>query len=371
VKLRTAAFHAVRAAVTLASLGLAFLLIDLEDRMVFHLADGARVEAASWAEQGGRIAATLPEGGQREFAAAEVVRREERPGLVSVVRRSRLGPASLVVPAMLVVFLLLAARWRLLLGANGFEIPFGRAFRITWAGVFFNQVLPGTVGGDIAKGLMISRGEARKAALFGTVLLDRLVGLGTVIVIAGLATAPVMGRPELRPVVALITTLIAAGAAGAAIYFSPALRRAGWAQRLKNRLPFRKAVEEVDDVLKTMHHAPRVIVQGAGLSAAAQAVSILATFGLAWSMGIRDLSAGDFFLIQPVIFLVTAVPISIGGWGVEQFISVYLYGMAGMAPSEAVALSVLSKLATLAASLPGALLFAAGKAGGAPQYQES
>ena len=368
MKLRNAAFHALRAAVTLAALALVVLMIDFSDRTVFTLRSGERIEAISVQRTGDSYLVEVEVRKWTTIPVDDVKSREERPGLITVVSRSRLGPASLVLPAMLVVFLVQAARWQILLRANGFAIPFGRAFRITWAGIFFNQVLPGSVGGDIAKGLMVSRGETRKAGLWGTVLLDRLVGLGTVIVIAGIAMAPALGRPELRPVVALIVALLAGGAAGAALYFSPALRRAPWAQRLKNRLPFRASVEEVDDVLKTMHHAPRAILWGAALSAVGQAVTILATFGLAWSMGIRNLGVGDFFLIQPIIFLVTAVPVSIGGWGVEQFISVHLFGMAGMAPNEAVALSVLSKLATLAASLPGGLLFAAGKtrAGGTP-----
>lgn len=361
MKLRTAAFHALRAAVTLAALALVLLLIDFSDRTIFTLKSGERIEAISIDRTADVITARVDKNNFIAFSADQVKWREERPGLITVVRRSRLGPASLFVPAMIIVFLVQAARWQVLLRANGFAIPFGRTFRITWAGIFFNQVLPGSVGGDIAKGLMISRGEARKAGLWGTVLLDRLVGLGTVIVIAGIAMAPALGRPDLRPVVALIVTLLGGGAVGAALYFSPALRRTPWAQRLKNRLPFRASVKEVDDVLKTTRHAPRAILWGAALSAVGQAVTILATFGLAWSMGIRGLSVGDFFLIQPIIFLVTAVPVSIGGWGVEQFISVHLFGMAGMAPNEAVALSVLSKLATLAASLPGGLLFAAGK----------
>jgi len=357
---KTVAVTALRIAVTGGSLALALLLIDFSDRTIFTLRSGERVETTSWLEAPASIRITRPDGSYRDLSISEIARREERPGIVGVLKRANPMAALIVVPALLAVYLVQAIRWRVLLQANGFEIPFGRAFLVTWAGIFFNQILPGSVGGDVAKALIASRGEVRKAGLFGTVLLDRLVGLGTIIVIAGLAVVPVLHRPALRPVVWLIAALIGGGALGAFVYFHPALRRWPRAQRLKNALPFRKSVEEVDDVLKTMHHAPRAILEGVGLSAVGQAITILAIYGLAVSLGVADLRVGDFFLIQPIIFLITAVPVSIGGWGVEQFASVHLFGMAGMAPNEAMALSVLYKLATLAVSLPGGLLFAAG-----------
>lgn len=357
---KTVAITVLRIAVTGGSLALALLLIDFSDLTIFHLKSGERVEAVSSREVGDQIYATLSDGDYWAFSKADVKRREDRPGIVGVVKRADPLGALIVVPALLAVYLVQAIRWRVLLQANGFEIPFGRAFLVTWAGIFFNQILPGSVGGDVAKALIASKGEVRKAGLFGTVLLDRLVGLGTIIVIAGLAVVPVLDRPALRPVVWLIGALIGGGALGAFVYFNPALRRWPRAQSLKNALPFRKSVEEVDDVLKTMHHAPRAILEGVALSAVGQAITILAIYGLALSLGVGGIRVGDFFLIQPIIFLVTAVPVSIGGWGVEQFASVHLFGMAGMAPNEAMALSVLYKLATLAVSLPGGLLFAAG-----------
>jgi len=360
VRAKTIAITALRVAVTGGSLALALLLIDFSDRTIFTLRSGERVETTSWLEAPDSIRIIRPDKSYRDVPIREIASREERPGIVGVVKRVNPSAAIIVVPALLAVYLVQAIRWRILLQANGFEIPFGRAFLVTWAGIFFNQILPGSVGGDVAKALIASKGEVRKAGLFGTVLLDRLVGLGTIIMIAGLAVVPVLNRPALRPIVWLIGALIGGGALGALVYFNPALRRWPRAQRLKNALPFRKSVEEVDDVLKTMHHAPRAILEGVALSAVGQAITILAIYGLAVSLGVTDLRVGDFFLIQPIIFLITAVPVSIGGWGVEQFASVHLFGMAGMAPNEAMALSVLYKLATLVVSLPGGLLFAAG-----------
>ncbi|MHC4606237.1 MAG: lysylphosphatidylglycerol synthase domain-containing protein, partial [Planctomycetota bacterium] len=62
-------------------------------------------------------------------------------------------------------------RWRWL------SAPFGRVLCISFAGAFFNLFLPGAAGGDIAKAVLSARGEERKAAIVGTILLDRVIGL--------------------------------------------------------------------------------------------------------------------------------------------------------------------------------------------------
>ncbi len=363
---RSAAVLALRIAVTAGLLVLAILMIDFSDRTFFHLKSGETVEAASWSEKGGVFHAVKPDGGTVVITPGLIQSREEQPGIVTVVKRARLWPAILVIPALILLYFAQGMRWRLILGANGYAVPLDRVFRVTWAGMFFNQILPGSVGGDVAKALIVSKGASRKAGLFGTVLLDRLVGLATVVAIAGLAILPVLGRPELRPVVWLIVALLGGGALGAAAYFSPALRRWKPAQKLKARLPFRQAIEEVDDVLKSMRHAPGTILKAVGLSAVGQAATILAVYSLALSLGIGGVRLGDFFLIEPIVFLVTAVPVSVGGWGVEQVAYAKLFGMAGMAANEAVALSVLYKLAGLMVALPGGLLFAAGATRGKP-----
>ncbi|MGH7377759.1 MAG: lysylphosphatidylglycerol synthase domain-containing protein, partial [Candidatus Methylomirabilales bacterium] len=70
-------------------------------------------------------------------------------------------PAATLAAALLLPLLLCALRWWLLLRAHGFAAPFGRVFFVTYAGAFFNHVLPGSVGGDIAKAVLAASGEER------------------------------------------------------------------------------------------------------------------------------------------------------------------------------------------------------------------
>jgi uncharacterized protein (TIRG00374 family) len=69
----------------------------------------------------------------------------------------------------------LALRWRIFLEQQNIVLPFGTVLGLTWAGQFFNSLLPGSTGGDVFKIYQVCRlAHDRKARAAATVLADRL-----------------------------------------------------------------------------------------------------------------------------------------------------------------------------------------------------
>jgi len=58
-----------------------------------------------------------------------------------------------------------AWRWRLLLEAAGVSIPFTKIVRQYFVGIFSNNFLPSTVGGDVAKAYYLGRDYGRLVVL--------------------------------------------------------------------------------------------------------------------------------------------------------------------------------------------------------------
>ena len=90
------------------------------------------------------------------------------------------------------VLLLLGAlvnvqRWRILLKVQDFYISNTKAIKLTLIGDFFSVAIPGSVSGDIVKAYYLARGKKQKEKLITTIILDRLVGLYTMILIATLS----------------------------------------------------------------------------------------------------------------------------------------------------------------------------------------
>ncbi len=286
------------------------------------------------------------------YAKVEVVER----GFLSILDRTDKRLYVLLMLSLFGPFLLLAWRWWLLLRGHGFAASFGRVFLVNYAGIFFNHLLPGGVGGDLTKAVLASTGEERKAAVVATVLLDRLIGLGVLIALGAACLVPYAGRFEDKRVLWVVYGLAGAVLLAYLLYFNRALR--AW---LGPRLPFAGLRAQLDGVFRSAKEHPRLMAAAAGLSLLSQVVSILIIYGMARALGLDRTPLWMFFVFEPILFIVNAVPITPGGWGVQEGAYAYLFGtFGGMSPSEAVALSVLFKVGMLAASVPGGLLFALG-----------
>ena len=77
----------------------------------------------------------------------------------------------------------LALRWQIFLRQQGIKIPFTAVFSLTWAGQFFNSILPGATGGDVVK-VMNEHTEEQGLRV------HHLVNLGGLIAVAGLDREP-------------------------------------------------------------------------------------------------------------------------------------------------------------------------------------
>jgi glycosyltransferase 2 family protein len=355
---------------TLLQVGLTVAALVVVSRLV-HLHDQVRVERAipsipvlprrpnpdfarEVLREGGRIVAVVWLDGEREAVeSAQVV----TPGFLSILDRVDKPLYGAMLAALFVPFVVLALRWWLLLRGHGFPVAFGRVFLVNYAGIFFNHLLPGGIGGDLTKAVLAASGEDRKAAVVATVLLDRLIGLAVLVLLGAVCMTPFAGRLDVRLVGAVY------GLAGAAVvsyllYFSPFVRN-----RLGPRLPMAGLRTQLDAVFRSAKERPKLMAASAALSLVSQVVSILIIYGMARALGFDRTPLWMFFVFEPIIFIVNALPISVGGWGVQEGVYALLFGLTGgMGSNEAVALSILYKVGVLLVSVPGGLLFAMGAA---------
>ncbi len=86
-------------------------------------------------------------------------------------------------PLLLTVFIGLAAalltfvRWYVLVQAQELPFTLWNAIRLGLVGFFFNNFLPGSVGGDLVKAWYIAGEQSRRTVAVSTVLIDRVLGL--------------------------------------------------------------------------------------------------------------------------------------------------------------------------------------------------
>jgi uncharacterized protein (TIRG00374 family) len=279
-------------------------------------------------------------------------------GFLSLFDRTHKPLFFAMMAALIIPLLLTSWRWWLLLRSYGFQTRYGEVFFITYAGAFFSNFLPGSVGGDLTKAILAASGEERKATIAGTVILDRVIGLAVMIVLGAACLTPNVGKfwnSGDRKLVYLIYGLTGAMIAGYLLYFSPPFRR------LVERLPFRKVTSELDGVFRAVNEKKKLVLASSGISLVSQVSLILVIYGLARAMGIGGADLWMFFVFEPIIFITTAIPLSVGGWGVQEYIYERLFsGFGGIEGNQAIALSILYKLCFILITIPGGLLFAMG-----------
>ena len=96
--------------------------------------------------------------------------------------------AALVVNLLAV--LVMTERWRVLLVARGRHEPgFGWLLETTLVALLLGQVLPTAVGGDAVRAIDLSRRTGARAEAISSVLVDKIVGTGALVVLAAAGAA--------------------------------------------------------------------------------------------------------------------------------------------------------------------------------------
>lgn len=178
-------------------------------------------------------------------------------------------------------------RWYLLVKAQQFRFRLRDALRYGFIGLVSNYVMPGTVGGDFVKAVLIARDNpSRKAVAVATILFDRLLGLLALFMVGACATLLPLDIPS-NPQLELATSILwggtLAGLAGLGLMLFPATTRWRWVNRLPHLPLVGRIVGELLDGVKLYQSKPKAILNAMGLSLVGHAGLISGFyFGALW-----------------------------------------------------------------------------------------
>ena len=281
---------------------------------------------------------------------------------IAAIDQWSLAFAALAIPASV---LLVTLRWRIVLASLGEQIAPGPVFAMVMIGLFFNQVLPSNLGGDAMRIWRLCRRGVRAGHAVGSVMLDRVVAMVGLALLV-LATLPLAaGLIADTTILAAFGLFILAVVVGLAVLLG--LDRVILMARpvLPARLVGALSALAVDSrtVLLDRRRTAGIVA----LSVCNQLLIVLLIAVLARGLGIRAEPLSFLVLIPPVL-LATMLPLSFAGWGVREGAMVALLGAVGVAPGEALALSVAFGLLILLGSLPGGVVWLAtdSRSGGPP-----
>ncbi|MBR0907056.1 lysylphosphatidylglycerol synthase transmembrane domain-containing protein [Bradyrhizobium liaoningense] len=247
----------------------------------------------------------------------------------------------------------LNGRWELIMRALGVSLDWLAGWRILMISLWFNQVLPSSVGGDAVRmWLLRQRGVQWPEAVKG-VAADRftaLIGL-IVLMVAGLPF--LLSRVSNQAAILAIGGLTLAGVAGTVVLLT--------LDRLPKRLielPAIASFVRFGTLVRflLLQSERRGLLFGSALLI--HLVTAAACYALARGVG-AQLSVVDAAILIPPVVLLTAVPISISGWGVREGAMVACLGLAGVSSEEALSVSLLLGAISVIIGLVGGVIWLA------------
>jgi glycosyltransferase 2 family protein len=224
-------------------------------------------------------------------------------------------------------------RWRLLIRAQGGEAPFPGLVRAYFIGIFFNNLLPSTIGGDTVRVAYTARSGVGRTRALVVVFIDRLVGVLALMLFAVLG---VLASGRITARMPSLLAWVMGGAAALGLGAGVLFLRLNW------------------------HGKWGVLARAFGWSLLLQTSVVLSSWCLARALHV-PIPLPYFFLIVPLALFVMMLPVSINAIGVRENVWAFFFAAFGVPAALGVAVAWLSYGLVLLQALAGGAVYASGR----------
>jgi len=249
-----------------------------------------------------------------------------------------------------------AYRWYLLINNTSLQVGLSHVMGIYFKSAFVGLVMPSSVGGEFLKGYGLMKTGSGAVDSFSSIFMERLLGLisllGTALI--GVVSLKISLEELHIDVLVRVLWIMLALLIGVLIcsYFA-----ASWlGQRLRSH---RKL-----DVLLTRLSLSFAFYQQIKfkLFVAFVLSFIIQLFRIygAWLIGLglgMSVELTYYILFIPIISLISMIPISIAGLGVQEGAFVYFFSLTGTNSTTILALALVQRFLLIIAVLPGGFLY--------------
>ncbi|KAA8610035.1 lysylphosphatidylglycerol synthase transmembrane domain-containing protein [Salipiger aestuarii] len=272
-----------------------------------------------------------------------------------------LSPLGLAIVLVIPVPLIWASclKWRVLLRYRACAIGLPSLMRYYVMGYFFNNFMPSSLGGDLARSYMVGRRIGSQAESFAAVLLERLTGLLTLV---ALAVIGFLATPSIHDdlLVSGSIAIIAGGClALVAVIWSPERLTAPLKRKAKKHPHGARLVERLDQMrtaLASFWTTPGIVFQSFAYSLLYHLLTVANIYITARVLGLH-LDLVSLWAVAPIILIIAALPTTPGGIGVWEWAFSVLLLPVGAELEHGLAVALLLRAQLLATSMLGAALY--------------
>ncbi|NOY42042.1 MAG: flippase-like domain-containing protein [Planctomycetes bacterium] len=260
---------------------------------------------------------------------------------------------------ILVGFSLSFVRWFLLV--RGLELGFHLrdAFRLGSLGFMFNQVSPGSVGGDLLKAVFIAKEQpGKRTEAVTTVLIDRAIGLYAMILVASLGLMLVGSVTTLSEVMQTLQTVVwsiaAISTVGVFGAMSP-LAVGDRVRKLADRVPVMgHTLHRLLDATEVYHRRKRYLVGAFCLALVTHNLVISAFWLISHGLPVYSPSFSENASVVPIGLVLGTLPLTPGGLGTLEAGLEYLFVLVGAGKGDGTLIALVYRMMTYVVAAIGA-----------------
>lgn len=279
--------------------------------------------------------------------------------LSGVISHIKVWPLLVALLCLLVSTFTGCLQWKKLLETQGVYLSYFHVLRLYFVGLFFNNFMPGNVGGDVKKvyDIRVQGGVDSVGAGLTATFFDRLFGFFFLTLLAlGVGSLFFIHDPAQRVFVLPSLWAFLGFCLLFAMIFS---RRLGkLISKILSVVVPEKFIIRFERMLERFRSFRIWKLWGKlfVLSTITQILRVLVHYFCGLALGL-DIAVSWYFFYIPLVALVSALPISIGGFGPRELLAQSLFAKAGVPVLESVIVQLLAYLAGLLISLFGAVFF--------------
>lgn len=224
-------------------------------------------------------------------------------------------------------------RWKIFLPYQ--KLSISKLFSLYLIGAFFNNVLPGIIGGDIVKIFMIKEKIGTKQAL-ASVFMERYIGLSALLFIGFIFFCLFYTKLPQQMLIWTVPVSFA-GFIGGSIFFL-----------LLGKIKFFKELKDY-----VLSFSKKQIIKAFILSIFVQFIVIISVYIIFIGLH-QSISFFELAIFMPIIILISMLPISVSGVGVREWCFILFFGNS-LGYANVVAVSFLWFISQVFASLIGGI----------------
>ncbi|HMO18273.1 MAG TPA: lysylphosphatidylglycerol synthase transmembrane domain-containing protein [Oligoflexia bacterium] len=258
-------------------------------------------------------------------------------------------------------------KWRLFISGEKSRIPSQyQLMRFYTISYFANLFLPSSLGGDAARSITLGRHLGSQQDAFVATFLERLSGLLAMSILAIIALF--LSYPLLVDFVIPVVAMFVVVGASSVMFFTSFGNRVitfGMDKLRGSQLIHFRLFNVLDGVVRSHFDVKKsfsLFLTALLWSFLFHFLTVVNTYFAAKVISWSTVNFIDLFVVVPLVLIVSMIPLSPGGIGIQEGAFVFLLVKIGASPSQALSVALLLRVKTLLlAGLGGVFLFSAVK----------